>query len=201
MEKSDLENYLKQLEDLDSQLTDDDNPSELIPELNKVLNALSSDLQMDAAKKALSATLIFVNTSDNPDPTFAHEGDSGFDIRANLTKDVTIGEGKVALIPTGLYFEVNKGLEIQIRPRSGMASNSHMFVLNTPGTIDSSYRGEIKVILANFDEISHTIRHGERIAQGVVCPVYGEGNLNLVKAEKLSETVRNTDGFGSTGKA
>lgn len=200
MEKNDLENYLKQLEDLESQLGDDEYPTELIPELNKLLNDLSSDLQIDATKNASLVTLNYINTSNNPDPTFAHEGDSGFDIRANLTKDISIGEGKVQMIPTGLYFEVSKGLEIQIRSRSGMAANCSLISLNSPGTIDSSYRGEIKIILANFDDIPHTIRNGDKIAQGVVCPVYGEGNLNLVKVKKLSETSRNTDGFGSTGK-
>lgn len=196
MEKNDFEKYLKQLEDLDSRLNDDDeefDPS-FLEELNSILNGLSRDV------KSSSVTLKFINTSDNPDPTFAHEGDSGFDLRANLTKDVVIGEGKVALIPTGLYFEVNKGLEVQIRSRSGIAANSNMWVLNSPGTVDSHYRGEIKIILANFSDEPRTIRHGDRIAQGVICPVYGEGSLNFEKVEKLSETVRNSDGFGSTGK-
>jgi dUTP pyrophosphatase len=202
MERNDLESYLKQLENIDKQLSDDSDiePSDFIKELNDVLNALSTDLQLDAAKKTTIAKLKFVNKSNNPDPTFAHEGDSGFDLRANLSKDQLIDSGKVVLIPTGLYFEVDKGLEIQIRSRSGIALKNHMFVLNTPGTIDSHYRGEVQIILANLDETSHTIRNGDRIAQGVVCPVYGEGNLTFEKVEKLSETVRNSQGFGSTGK-
>jgi dUTP pyrophosphatase len=81
-----------------------------------------------------------------------------------------------------------------------MALDSNLFVLNSPGTVDSGYRGEIKIILANFGEDPVCIRHGDRIAQGVVCPIYGEENLNLVKVKKLSESLRNTDGFGSTGK-
>ncbi len=201
MEKNELENYLKQLENLDKELTEGSDPDELLSELNKVLNGLSTDLQFDVTKKIPQVNLKFINKSNNPDPIFAHEGDSGFDIRANLTNDVIINEGQTVLIPTGLYFEVDKGLEIQIRSRSGMALNTNMFVLNSPGTVDSFYRGEIKIILSNIDNIPHTIRHGDRIAQGVVCPVYGEGNLNIIKVEKLSETIRNTDGFGSTGKS
>lgn len=200
MEKSDLEDYLKRLEELDNQLSDESDPMPLVSELNKILNGLSSDIQFDVAKKTTMAKLKFVNKSNNPDPTFAHEGDSGFDLRANLSKDQIIDSGKVVLIPTGLYFEVDKGLEIQIRSRSGIALKSHMFVLNTPGTVDSHYRGEVQIILANLDETSHTIKNGDRIAQGVVCPVYGEGNLTFEKVEKLSETVRNSQGFGSTGK-
>jgi len=202
MEKNELESYLRRLENLDKEIGDDSDadPTDFIKELNNVLNALSTDIQVDASKKITLATLKFINTSNNPDPIFIHKGDSGFDIRANLTKDVVVEEGRVAFIPTGLYFEVNKGLEIQIRTRSGIALNNHMFVLNSPGTIDSEFRGEIKIILANFDKFPHVIKHGDRIAQGVVCPVYGEGNLNFIKVEKLSETTRNIDGFGSTGK-
>lgn len=201
--KNDLESYLKQLEDLDKRLNNDDpdaNPAEFISEVNKVLNGLSSDLEFDIPKKILAATLTFVNTSKNPDPAFIHEGDSGFDIRADLEKGLIIPKHEIHLIPTGLYFEVANGLEIQIRSRSGLAGKNGVMVLNSPGTIDSQYRGEIKIILANFGSSDFVVNPGDRIAQAVVCPVYGEGNLNFVKVEKLSETKRNTDGFGSTGK-
>lgn len=199
MEKKDLEKYLKNLEELERQLSEEPDPDDLLDDLNKVLNGLSKDLGLDVSKKKIMPTLKFINKSSNPDPVFAHEGDSGFDLRANLEKDMVINEGQVRMIPTGLYFEVEKGLEIQIRSRSGIAANASMWVLNSPGTIDSQYRGEVKIILANFDSIPHTIKHGDRIAQGVVCPVYGEGNLNFEKVETLSETLRNDGGFGSTG--
>jgi hypothetical protein len=101
-------------------------------ELNKIITGMSNDMQMDVSKPSL----YYINKSNNPDPTFAHEGDSGFDLRAFTDKDITINEGQVKLIPTGLYFEVQKGLEIQIRSRSGLAANSNMFVLNSPGTVD-----------------------------------------------------------------
>jgi dUTP pyrophosphatase len=160
---------------------------------------MSEGVQVELKEHALSATLKFINKSDNIDPSFANEGDSGFDLRANLTKDVTIPEGKIVIIPTGLYFEVNKGLEIQIRSKRELVSNSGLMVLNSPGTVNSSCRREIQIILANFGDMPRTIRHGDRIAQGVVCPVYGEGNLNMIKVEKLSETTRDDNRFGSSG--
>jgi dUTP pyrophosphatase len=195
MEKNRIEEYIKRLKELDGQLSNDPDPTDLMVEINSILNGLSQDIQLDTTKKTLSATLTFVNTSQNPDPSFTHKGDIGFDLRANLKKDVIISEGKVCLIPTGLYFEVNKGLEVQIRP----AVNNNVMVLNSPSTGDSSCRGEIKIILVNFGDTPIVVRNGERIAQGVVCPVYGEGNLNLVKVDKLSKTVRDNNGFGSTG--
>lgn len=199
MEKNNLENYLKQLEKIDAQLDgndDDINPDELQLEINKVLSELSKDIETEVSKP----TLKFINKSNNPDPSFAHEGDSGFDLRANINKEVIINVGQTKLIPTGLYFEVNKGMEIQIRSRSGLAAKNNTMVLNSPGTIDSQYRGEIQIILTNFGDMPITIRHGDRIAQGVVCPVYGEGLLDFEKVKELSETKRNVGGFGSTGK-
>jgi dUTP pyrophosphatase len=182
MAKNNLEDYLKRLQELDSELTEDSDPDELMIEINRVINDLSKDIQLDLKNKTSSATLKFINKSNNPDPVFDKEGASGFDIRANLNHDVTIDEGKVDLIPTGLYFEVQKGLEVQVRTKSELTINTNMIVLNSPYMIDS---GEIMIILANFDDIPHVIRHGNKIAQGVVCPVYGEGSLNLIKVEKL----------------
>jgi len=195
MAKNNLEDYLKRLQELDSELTENSDPDELMNEINKVINCLSKDIQVEIS----SAALKFVNKSNNPDPEFAREGDSGFDIRANLKNDISINEGQVRIIPTGLYFEIDKGLEVQIRTKSKMAANTGLWVLNSPGTIDSSYRGEIMIILANFNDSSRTIRNGDRIAQAVICPVYGEGKLNMIKVKKLSETTRNDSGFESSG--
>jgi dUTP pyrophosphatase len=190
MEKNkQLEEFLKKLQELDRRIDAEDtnDDDDLMIELNKIITSMSKDIQMDLTK----LSLYFVNTSTNPDPEFTNEGDSGFDLRANLTKDIIINEGSVRVIPTGLYFEVNKGLEVQIRTRRKLAENTNIMVLNSPGTVNSGCREEIKIILANFGDIPRTIRHGDKIAQGVVCPVYGEGSLNMVKVEKLSETVRN----------
>ena len=136
--RNDLEEYLKQLEDLDRRLNDENNdinPSDYIIEINKLLSGLSSDLEFDTPKKILATTLTFVNKSKNPDPAFAHEGDSGCDIRADLENELSIPSREIRIIPTGLYFEVANGLEVQIRSRSGLAANNGIMVLNSPGTI------------------------------------------------------------------
>jgi len=199
MERSQVENYLKKLQELDEALSDETNSDALFKEINSVLNSLSTDIQNETTKNTISVTLKFINMSNNPDPEFVHKGDSGFDLRAFLDAEVEIPAGRVLMVPTGLYFEVNKGLEIQVRSRSGLAAKNNIMVLNSPGTVDSFYRGEIKIILANFGTFPFTVKNGDRIAQAVVCPVYGEGNLIIKKVEKLSETIRNSDGFGSSG--
>jgi dUTP pyrophosphatase len=195
-QKDELQEYLEKLQRMDEQIKDDSDPDELLNAVNRILKELSTEIE---SPELLKPQLKYINKSNNPDPTFAHEGDSGFDIRAFIDKDVIIPEWSVRIVPTGLYVEVIKGLEVQVRTRSGMAANSEMFVLNSPGTVDSKYRDQIKVILANFGDMPRVIRNGDRIAQGVVCPVYGEGNLRLIKVDKLSETIRGTDGLGSTG--
>jgi len=194
-----LEEYLRKLQKLEKDLNDDPDDDEMLIELNTIIDGLTKTSQNSIVEETLKPKLKFINKSDNPDPTFAKEGDSGFDLRANIEFDMQVPIGKVRIVPTGLYFEVKKGLEIQIRSRSGLAANKGIMVLNSPGTIDSDYRGEVKIILANFGEFPLTVTHGDRIAQGVVCPVYGEGNLDMIKVEKLSETQRNTSGFGDSG--
>lgn len=121
---------------------------------------------------------------------------AGADLSALLENPVTLEPGKSAVIPTGLFFEIPEGYEIQIRPRSGLAAKNGVTVLNTPGTIDSDYRGEIKIILINLGEKNFTINSGDRIAQTVVAPVT---QANFTIAENLSQTERGAGGFGSTG--
>jgi len=200
MERNDVQSFIKRLQDLDKRIDDESDPDELLRELNNIVEEISTDVELDITRKSISTTLKFINKSSNPDPDFATEGSSGFDLRANLSKDQIINEHSVVSIPTGIYVEVDPGLEVQIRSRSGLADNANLFVLNSPGTVDSDYRGEIKIILANFSDTPRTIKNGERIAQAVVCPVYGAGRLNMVKVDNLSETKRNSGGFGHTGK-
>jgi dUTP pyrophosphatase len=142
----------------------------------------------------------FKNESNNPDPEYATVGSSGFDLRANLDAPVTIQPHSVKIIPTGLYFEIPDNFEIQVRPRSGLAAKNGVTVLNSPGTVDADYRGEIKVILINHSEIDFIINHGDRIAQAVIASVIGKNFINLNKVDNIDEnTERGSGGFGSTG--
>jgi dUTP pyrophosphatase len=148
----------------------------------------------------MKLSLSFKNESTNPDPEYATAGSSGFDLRANLETSITIPVGQKAIVPTGLFFEIPDNFEIQVRPRSGLAAKNGVTVLNTPGTIDADYRGEIKVILINLGYESFEINHGDRIAQGVLAAVTAKNYINLIKVNNISDnTERGTGGFGSTG--
>ncbi len=136
-----------------------------------------------------------VNKSENPLPCYAKEGDAGMDICA--AEDKHISPFNWTTISTGLYLEIPEGYEVQIRSRSGLAAKHGIQVLNSPGTIDSGYRGEIKVILKNNDYRRYNIKKGERIAQMVVAPVI---NATLTEVAELSDTERGEGGLGSTGK-
>jgi dUTP pyrophosphatase len=131
-----------------------------------------------------------------PLPKYETEGSSGMDLTANVNKVIEIQPGKSEIIPTGIALSIPKNYEIQIRPRSGLAAKNQISVLNTPGTIDEDYRGEIKVILINLGEKKFKIEKGLRIAQMVLCPVI---KAELEEADELDETKRGSGGFGSTG--
>jgi dUTP pyrophosphatase len=139
-----------------------------------------------------------VNRSENPLPEYATEGSAGMDIRANLEEPIVLRPLERQLIPTGLFIELPIGYEAQIRPRSGLAIKQGITCLNTPGTIDSDYRGEIKVILANLSHEEQVISHRERIAQMVISKVE-RAKWKLV--ETIGETKRGEGGFGHTGKS
>ena len=137
------------------------------------------------------------NFSDIPLPAYETRDSSGMDVRAALEKNKIIPPGKIALVPTNLRVEIPKGYEIQVRPRSGLAAKHGVGVLNSPGTIDADYRGEIKIILFNFGEKEFVIQRGDRIAQLVVGKVY---RAELEESTDLSTTSRGEGGFGHTGK-
>ena len=130
-------------------------------------------------------------------PTYKTSESSGMDLAAYIKNKITINPGKTAMIPTGIAVAIHKNYEIQIRPRSGLAAKKSISVLNTPGTVDSDYRGEIKIILINLSKKSFVVKSGDRIAQMILCPV-AKGKLKEVKI--LPRTVRSKGGFGSTGK-
>jgi dUTP pyrophosphatase len=137
------------------------------------------------------------NFNDIPLPAYATEGSSGMDLRAAVETDFILQAGKFALVPTNLSIEIPYGYEIQVRPRSGLAAKNGISVLNTPGTIDSDYRGEVKVILFNFSNENFVVKRGERIAQLVLAKVY---LADLIETNELNSSVRGEGGFGHTGK-
>jgi dUTP pyrophosphatase len=129
-------------------------------------------------------------------PKYETRGAAGADVRAVLAQPLVIKPGERVLVPTGLAMEIPFGYEVQVRPRSGMSFKTSLMVLNAPGTIDSDYRGEVKIILGNLGSSDEVINHGDRIAQLVLAPVV---QALYVAEEQLSETLRGAGGFGSTG--
>lgn len=142
-------------------------------------------------------TLKVINTSLHPLPEYATEHAAGLDLKANLTEAIVLKPLQRQLIPTGLFFELPVGYEAQIRPRSGLAFKHGITVLNSPGTIDADYRGEIKVLLVNLSDTDFTIQDGERIAQMVVAK---HERVEWYVVNKLEASDRGAGGFGSTGK-
>jgi dUTP pyrophosphatase len=138
-----------------------------------------------------------INRSANPLPEYQTEQAAGLDLRANLGNAVTLESMQRQLIPTGLFIQLPEGYEAQIRPRSGLAFKHGITVLNSPGTIDADYRGEIMVLLINLSGQPFVIEHGERIAQMIVAPYQ---RIAWEPAGELTETARGAGGYGSTGK-
>ncbi len=130
-------------------------------------------------------------------PSFKTEGSSGMDLMAFIKDPIIIEPNSSALIPTGLSVAIPNDVEIQIRPRSGLAAKSNIGVLNSPGTIDSDYRGEIKIILFNHGDKKFTVNNKDRVAQMVIAPIL---KANFEEVDKLPDTIRGIGGFGSTGK-
>jgi dUTP pyrophosphatase len=144
--------------------------------------------------------LSFVNESNNPDPEYATDGASGFDLRANLKESLVIKSGEYMLIKTGLYFDIPDNMEITIRSRSGLAYKHGVCVLNGVGTIDSDYTGEIGVLLINHGKEDFIITNGDRIAQGVLTSVLCKNIVKFVKETEINKiTSRGNGGYGSTG--
>jgi dUTP pyrophosphatase len=137
-----------------------------------------------------------VNTSANPLPAYATAGSAGMDLRANLTESLIFKPFERNLIPTGLFIELPAGYEAQIRPRSGLALKQGITCLNSPGTVDADYRGELKVILINLSNTEQVINHGDRIAQMIIAKTE---RAELFLVQQLNVTERGNGGFGHTG--
>jgi dUTP pyrophosphatase len=138
-----------------------------------------------------------IEENKHPLPEYQTKGSAGFDLRANLREPIILKHGQIKLIPTGLVFEIPEGYEVEIRPRSGLAAKHGISIVNTPGTIDSDYRGEIKIILINQGKDDFTVNDGERVAQGLLKKVE---QCEFIEIQELSGTERGAGGFGHTGK-
>ena len=146
---------------------------------------------------ASSVIIKTVNQSGNELPHYATDGAAGMDIRAHLTGPVTLNPLERKLIPSGIFMEIPEGYEIQIRPRSGLALKNGITCLNTPGTIDSDYRGELKILLINLSNEPRVISNNDRIAQLILAKVE---KAEILLVQQLNETERSSGGFGHTGK-
>ncbi|MEI0509332.1 dUTP diphosphatase [Brachyspira intermedia] len=138
-----------------------------------------------------------INKSDNPLPKYQTPGSSGLDLHANIDEPITLNKNDIVLIPTGIFIEIPEGYEAQVRSRSSLALKNGIFCLNSPATIDSDYRGELKVILASLTDTPFTINKGDRIAQMVFAKVE---KISFEETDSLSDTQRGEGGFGSTNK-
>jgi len=168
--------------------------------LKKLSLAVEGFVKENISQRQQSPRKVLVKTLDNFEgelPKYETKNASGMDVRAQLKDDVMLEPGDHTLISTGLSFEIPAGYEIQVRPRSGWALKEGVTVLNTPGTIDADYRGELKVILINLGKRVVKIENQMRVAQLVLCPVI---NCHWQEVDKLQESTRGDGGFGSTGK-
>jgi dUTP pyrophosphatase len=196
-----MDNYTKLLNEVSKKMSSEVNSMDESFDLNAILNNMTEELNtiVGGVGEDEKLTLKYINESSNKGPEYIYEGDSGFDLRANNDEDITIDSLERYAVPTGLYFEIPKGYELQVRPRSGMAFKHGISVLNTPGTVDQGYRGEVKVILVNLSKNSYTIKKGERIAQAVITPVLTKNTLELVEVKEVTDSDRKDGKFGSTG--
>ena len=201
--KNDMSETLKTLEEFSKTLNDDDSGNDdekILKDFGVDLESLSQLSDEMFGNMDNTIDIFYMNKSKLEDPKYNHKEDSGFDIRANIENNISIPSLGRVIVPTGLYFQIHEDYELQIRPRSGLAAKHGISVLNTPGTVDSNYRGEVKIILVNLSKDKYTIKKGDRIAQGVISYVLKQKWGKLKKVKTLDSTDRNEGGFGSTGK-
>ena len=166
-------------------------------QIDSVLNEFETLSDENTVNSDYKIKIKYINKSDNENPVYAKEGDSGFDLRANEGGTLKTLERK--LVSTGLFFELPDGYEMQVRPRSGLSFKHGITVLNTPGTVDTGYRGEIKVLLVNLSNEDFTWSKGERIAQAVIASRVSSDFGELIEVTNISDSERGITGFGSTG--
>jgi dUTP pyrophosphatase len=170
------------------------NPEQMLASLGVNEDQLNTYFEDSFIKKV---ELRYTNESQNKSPEYAYESDSGFDLRSS--EDIIVKSFGRCLVPTGMRFDIPDGYEIQVRSKSGLALNQGLMVLNSPGTVDSGYQGEVKVIIFNTNSEEIKIEKGQKIAQAVLCPVVNGKWVNLINVSEISKKDRNDNGFGSTG--
>ena len=193
-----FKNNIKTIKDLQSKLGDVDmsNPESMLKSMGIDIDDINNHFEQTEFIDR-KVPLEFINNSDNQNPEYAYVSDSGFDLRAN--EDAWIFPMSRSIIKTGLIFNIPDGYEIQVRSKSGIALKQGLFVLNSPGTVDSGYLGEIQVIMFNTTTEKVKIEKGQKVAQAVLCPVVGGKWVNLIRVEKIEDKDRNNNAFGSTG--
>ncbi len=187
---------LKMLKDLQKSMGDMDlnDPQKLLDSMNLDMDKLNDSFMEQMTPKTI---LRYSLKSVNKEPDYAYPTDSGFDLRSNMK--VTLGPLERELVPTGLYLDIPEGFEVQVRPKSGLAIKKGLSVVNTPGTVDQGYTGEIQVILINLSNETHTIEIGDKIAQAVLSPVMAGKHVTLQRVLNVDDKDRGDNGFGSTG--
>jgi len=192
----DITEGLKMLKDLQKGIggMDLNDPQKLLDSMNLDMDKLNeSFIQQSIPKTKLS----YSYKSINKEPVYEYPTDSGFDLRSNVK--VTLGPLERELVPTGLFLDIPEGYEVQVRPKSGLAIKKGLSVVNTPGTVDQGYTGEVQVILINLSNETHTIEIGDKIAQAVLTPVMSGKFVNLQRVLNVDDKDRGDNGFGSTG--
>ena len=193
-DENELDELLKMLDEINIDQTEE-------PNYDAIINAFGLDLnELDRDMGSYSPTIDLIYSKSNPDtvsPKYAYDTDSGFDLHS--TEEQWIFGFDRALIPTGLHMDIPEGYEIQVRSKSGLALKQGLMVLNSPGTVDQGYTGEIQVIMFNTTKNKIKIEKGQKIAQAVLCPVVSGKWITLVEKKEINEKDRNANGFGSTG--
>jgi dUTP pyrophosphatase len=189
----------KELDDLDDLIRMMGDSGE--PDYNTIIDNFGLDLEeLEVAMENYTPTIDLVFSKSKPNavtPKYAYDSDSGFDLHS--TEELWVEPMDRRLVPTGIHIDIPDGYEIQVRSKSGLALKQGLIVLNSPGTVDQGYTGEIQVILFNASKYRHNITKGQKIAQAVLCPVVSGKWITLVEKKEINEKDRNANGFGSTG--
>jgi dUTP pyrophosphatase len=194
LDKSDLEDIMRMLDQIDIEQSDDVNYNSIMETFGLDLKELEDSMGDFIPKMEVTFSK---SHSDAVTPKYAYPSDSGFDLYS--TEEVTISGGDRQLIPTGIHIDIPEGYEIQVRSKSGLALKQGLMVLNSPGTVDQGYTGEIQIIMFNTTKNKVKIDKGQKVAQAVLCPVVSGKWINIIEKNEINSKDRNENGFGSTG--